>query len=284
MTHSTAPETYRAEPSGAGDGYVDWGAILAGTAIATALSFLLLAFGSAIGLTVVSFEPGQGGSLFWLGIVSGLWFLWVTVTAFGAGGYVAGRLRRPVGGASVDEIEARDGTHGLIVWSVGVIVGAVLAAGGVSGIVGAAGRTTGTLAETASQAVGDDLDYIGGRLLRAQDSGSAEESGQLGEVTTIISRSLETGELEARDRDYLAQMVASRTGETPEQAAARVDDAFAQARQLYDQAIDAAEQARVAAAIAAFVVAASLLVGAVAAYGAATSGGDHRDSGRMLRF
>ena len=90
-------ESYRAEtvaravPGVAG--YVDWPAIFAGTALAVALSFVLLTFGSAIGLSVASFEPGEGVSLRWLAIASGLWFLWVAITGFGAGGYLAGRLQ-----------------------------------------------------------------------------------------------------------------------------------------------------------------------------------------------
>ena len=41
--------------------------------------------------------------------------------------------------------------------------------------------------------------------------------------------------------------------------------------------VDAAEQARVAGAIAAFVIAATLMASAAAAYLAAAVGGDHRD-------
>ena len=132
----------------ASSGYVDWAAILAGTVVALAVSVVLFTFGSAIGLSMVSFEPRDGASLFWLAIVSGLWFIWVAVTSFGAGGYMAGRLRRPAPGASVDEIEVRDGSHGLLVWATGALLGAILAASGVTGAIGAAGRATGTVAQT----------------------------------------------------------------------------------------------------------------------------------------
>ena len=43
--------------------YVDWAAILAGARPSAALSLVLLTFGSAIGLTMVSAEPGEGVSL-----------------------------------------------------------------------------------------------------------------------------------------------------------------------------------------------------------------------------
>ena len=47
--------------------------------------------------------------------------------------------------------------------------------------------------------------------------------------------------------------------------------------EFYAKAVDAAEQARVAGAIAAFVIAATLMASAAAAYLAAAAGGDHRD-------
>ena len=91
----------------------------------------------------------------------GLWFIWVAITSFGAGGYLAGRLRRPVGGANADERETRDGAHGILVWATSALVGAVLATAGVTGVVGAAGSAAGTAAQTAAEAVGGDLDYMG---------------------------------------------------------------------------------------------------------------------------
>jgi hypothetical protein len=259
--------------------YVDWPAIFAGTAVALALSVVLLTFGSAIGLSVVSFDPGEGGSLFWLGIVSGLWFIWVAVTSFGAGGYVAGRMRRPVPGTGIDEVEVRDGTHGLVVWAVGIIVGAMLATLGVTGALGAAGRATGTVAETASQAISGDLGYLGARLMR---SASGEDAAMGGEAVALIGRALRDGEFDPADREFLASEVARRTGQSPEEAAGQVEAAFADARKLYDRAVETAEQARVAAAIAAFLIAATLMTSAAAAYLAAIAGGDHRD--RNLPF
>jgi hypothetical protein len=260
-------------------GYVDWPAILAGTVLAVALSFVLLTFGSAIGLSVVSFEPREGASLFWLAVVSGLWFIWVAITSFGAGGYLAGRLRRPAPGASVDEVEVRDGAHGLLVWATGALLGAVLAASGVTGAISAAGRATGTVAQTAAEAIGGDLDYLGERLVRGATGGDPALRQQAVEA---IRRGLADGEFSPEDRDYLAGIVAQRTGRTPEEAGAAVDAAFAEAKALYDGAIETAEQARVATAIGAFLIAATLLASGAAAYMAAVAGGDHRDRG--VRF
>jgi len=280
VAQSPTPQTIRAEPGRSTDaGYVDWPAIFAGTALAVALSFVLLTFGSAIGLSVASFQPGEGASLVWLGIASGIWFLWVAITSFAAGGYVAGRLRRPIAGGTTDETETRDGAHGVLVWATGALVGAVMATAGVTGVVGAAGKAAGTAAETAAQAVSGDVSYLGSRLLR----GSGGQGGDAGpQAAAVIQRSLASGTLAQEDRDYLAGMIAERTGQTPDQANAQIDAAMAEAKKAYETAVDAAEKTRVATAIAAFVVAATLIASAAAAYFAATTGGDHRD--RNLAF
>lgn len=256
--------------------YVDWPAILAGTVVAIALSFVLLTFGSAIGFSVTSFEPREGASLFWLSVVSGLWFIWVAITSFGAGGYLAGRLRRPVAGASLDEVEVRDGAHGLLVWATGAIVGAMLAASGIGGVIGAAGAAAGTVAQTASQAVGGDLDVISQRLMRTATGGDPAIAT---EARGIILRGLAAGDVPADDRAYIASVVAERTGVPQEEARSRVDAAITDAKALYDKAVDTAEKIGVGTAIAAFLVAATMLCAGAAAYMAAVAGGDHRDRG-----
>lgn len=272
-------DTYRTPPggratdTGLGVSYVDWGAIIAGAVLAVTLSLVLFTFGSAVGLSASSFQPGEGVSLRWFAIASGIWFIWVVITSFGAGGYLAGRMRRRVGSASVDEVEARDGAHGLMVWATGALVAAILGASGISGIVGATGSVAGTAAQTAAEAVGGDVSYMGSRLMQGQGGEQATE---------VLKRTLADGKIGPEDRDYLVQMVAKQTGQPPEQVQAQVDRTVAEAQDLYQKALQTAEQARVAAAIAAFVAAATLMASAAAAYLAAMAGGDHRD--RNLPF
>ena len=106
---------------------MDWPAIIAGAVLATAISFVLITFGSAIGLSMSSAEPGSGVSLSWLAIVAGLWLLWVQISSFLAGGYLTGRLRRRHGDATEHELDIRDGSHGLVMWALGLLVGAMIA-------------------------------------------------------------------------------------------------------------------------------------------------------------
>src|ERR1051326_224898 len=61
---------------------VDWRAVLGGAAIAAGVSFTLIAFGSAIGLSVASTAPTWRDSSAWLWLLSGLFLIFVALCAF----------------------------------------------------------------------------------------------------------------------------------------------------------------------------------------------------------
>ncbi|MDP5308937.1 hypothetical protein [Paracoccus spongiarum] len=79
----------------------------------------------------------------------GLFAFLSMVAIYGLGGYVAGRMRTRTS-TSEDEIEARDGIHGLTVWALGMILSGLLAAGAV----GTGVRTVGSAATSAVEAAG----------------------------------------------------------------------------------------------------------------------------------
>lgn len=258
--------------------YVDWPAIFAGAIFATALSFVLITFGSGIGLSMVSPEPGEGVSMRWFTIAAGIWFVWVAVTSFAAGGYLSGRMRRPIGDATSDEVETRDGAHGVVVWATGALIGAVMAASGVSGLLGASGSVLGAAAETAATAVEGQGDYFANLALRETGADAETLAGIREEVMPVVQRSLIEGEISDEDQQYLIDTIAARTGTDPATVQTQVTAAVDGFRQARDAAAEAADQARIAGVIAAFVIAASLLIGAAAAYSAAVAGGHHRDN------
>lgn len=163
-----------AAPAAASDrSYVDWGAILAGTVVAVALSAVFTAFGAAVGLGSISARPGE-----WLGfgsvILTGLFVVVTMVLAYMAGGYIAGRMRRRVDGSSPEESAARDGIHGLAVWGVGTIAGSIMLASAVSGTLNAAGSAASTAVEAAGSAVGGVAQGVG-----AVAGGAVQGAGQL---------------------------------------------------------------------------------------------------------
>lgn len=105
--------------------YIDVSAILAGAFLALAISGVLSNFGAAIGLAV-SAEHGWTGNTALIGIiVTGAWILWIQLLASLSGGYLSGRMRRPVAGALEHEREIRDGAHGLLVWTVCTVAVAI---------------------------------------------------------------------------------------------------------------------------------------------------------------
>lgn len=124
---------------------VDWAAILAGAAVATAGGLILLGFGAALGLSLASPYDGEGLSPVAFAIAAGLYLLWVQVLSFFSGGYVAARLKARVPGLSEHEADVRDGLHGVLVWAVGVIAAAFIAF-----------ATVGGAAATAKSAEGSD--------------------------------------------------------------------------------------------------------------------------------
>lgn len=247
--------------------YVDWGAIAAGVFISLAVSSVFLAFGSAIGLSVTSFHPSASAPVVGIVIAAGLWLLWVQISSFIGGGYVAGRMRRRIGDAKAHEVEMRDGAHGLIVWAVNIVIGAALATwlalAGVSGAISAASNV-------------GAMDYYTDKLMRSDAvagttavSADTQYNAQIGRIlaTNIAARTFD-----ATDKAYVVREISSRTGLAEADAQKRLDDTVATLKAQ-------AETARRYAVLFAFLTAASLLVSGLAAWWAATAGGKHRDEG-----
>ena len=117
-----------APTGGDGRSYLEWGAVFGGAAIAVAMSVILLQFGAAVGLAVTDSVRSDGGAS-WNVLIAGLWTTLVALAAASAGGYIAGRMRSRFGDAVADEVEFRDGAHGLVVWAVATLgIGVVMAA------------------------------------------------------------------------------------------------------------------------------------------------------------
>src|SRR5260370_30236557 len=91
--------------------YIAWGAVIAGAIAASALTFVLITFGAAIGLAIASPSATWRDTSVALALLSGLWLLLTAVASFALGGYLAGRLRTTWGTASPEEVESPDGIH-----------------------------------------------------------------------------------------------------------------------------------------------------------------------------
>lgn len=267
----------------------DWHAVAGGAAIAAALAFLLMTFGSAVGLTVVSPWYGAGASATTVTVLSAAWFLFVSLLSYLVGGYVAGRLRAKRGDGTIEESMIRDGLHGLGVWGVGVLLTVGVAAFGATTLgAGAAklGQAAATVAgPAANAAAGNASEYLSDTLFRRDQLGGAQlPAGTKAEAGRIIARSIgNEGRIADQDRAYLARVVAATTGVDQAQAEQRVNQVSSEVQRLGNEAKAAADKARRGLAIAGFLTAAAFMIALAAAWIGAGYGGRHREEGTIFR-
>jgi hypothetical protein len=246
--------------------YVHWGPVIAGAVVAAAAFFTLMTFASALGLAIASPSPTWRDGSVALALLSGLWVLLVALGCFGLGGYIAGRVRSSWA-TSVDEVEFRDGTHGLLVWALAVLLGAVLAWATATTFASVGAGTSGLRPAQGEPAV---LTYELDRLFRSERRPDTVDPEARAEAGRILMRGLGRSGLTAEDRTYLTRLVAARTGLSPGDADRRISQVLEDGRR-------AARRARAMAVIVGFMTAASLAAGAAAAWFAAGIGGRHRD-------
>lgn len=168
---------------------VDWPAILAGGVIAAGISFLLLSFGGALGLSLASPFSSSAPAGSTIAMLAVFWFAFAQIYSFGVGGYVAGRLRGPANdGANREETEFRDGIAGLIVWASALLISAMLVANTAAGVAQVAGegvsRAAGSAASAAASGITSSLpstlpnaDYLTDVFVRATEPGSSDGAG-----------------------------------------------------------------------------------------------------------
>ena len=186
-------------------------------------------------------------------------------------------FRSAANDAEPQEAAVRDGTHGLVVWALSALLGAMIAAGGISAI----GKTGGELAKSGVMAatgiVGAASDYAVDDLTRNQVAGTPLDADTRAQIGRIILRAGSDGQLSTSDRAYLVRTLATSASITPAEAETRIVTMLAQANAAIEKAKLAAEKARRSAILIAFLTAASLAIAAAASWWAATLGGKHRD-------
>ena len=243
--------------------YLQWTPVIAGALAATALSLILITFAAAVGLGVSSTAPTWRDASAALWLLSGLYLILQAIVSFGFGAYIAGRLRRPFGAGPSDEVESRDGLHGLAVWALAVVLGSMVA-----GFIGAATFNRALPPAANNSAAEPLLSYELDRLFRsARRPPNVDLRSDRAEAGRILLTSSGHDGVSSDDRAYLIQLVGSTTGLDAER---RVDNGIANAK-------TAITRSRRSTIILAFSLATALLLGAVAAWAAACSGGRHRD-------
>jgi hypothetical protein len=305
-------DNYQTQISG-----VSWGAIFAGSAAAAVLSLVLLVLGTGLGFSLVSPWAHNGIGATTFGITTILWVTLTSLLASGMGGYLAGRLRTKWIDVHKDEVYFRDTAHGFLAWAVATLATATLLTSAIGSIVSgglqASASMAGGVASTAMTAAGGAMStgsemmksdanngpmgYFVDSLFRRDMAGAdlssmndterdaskyAATNGSSSEVTRILRNALHTGELSENDVQYISQLVAQRTGQSPQDAKKRVNDIYAQLKTTLNDAElaarEAADKARKASAYAALWLFISLFLGAFIASWMATYGGRRRDA------
>jgi hypothetical protein len=250
--------------------YIQWGPTFGGGLVAAAVFFVLISFAAAIGLAVSSVSPTWRDTSVGLVVLSGAWVVLTAVGSFALGGYITGRIRQ-TWRTNPDEVHFRDGLHGLVVWSVAVIIGVALTWGSAATINASTSKSS--LVNPVSSTVNTSdsepsfLTFELDRLFWSDNRQQATDAQTRAQAGRILERGLGKRDLAKDDHDHLAQLVAARTGLPQADADRRVAQVLSESR-------DAAAKARQSAVILAFTLAAA---GAAAAWGAAVIGGRHRD-------
>jgi hypothetical protein len=249
--------------------FLQWTPVVAGAFVASAVSLILIAFGTALGMGITSSSPTWRDTSASLTIAAGLYLLVTALVSFGIGGYMAGRLReRWDPAATRDIIEFRDGTHGLVSWALAVIITGVIAATSAATVASKAVQPgTSTFAAAGEPLVAYELD----KLFRGDRRPMEGEFVYRAEAARILLTAGGRQGVTADDRAYLVQLVSNRTGLSPADAERRVTTEIT-------AAAIAVRKARRTGVILGFSTAAALLAGAAAAWYAAYNGGRHRDN------
>lgn len=245
---------------------LQWTPIVVGALTATALSSILITFAATVGLGVSSAAPTWRDASWALWLLSGIYLVLQALISFGCGGYIAGRTQVPLDLSNDEEVERRDGLHGIAAWALTVVLGVLLAA-----FIGMAASRPSALTAPPSAAEPSVLSYEIDQLFRTgRRPANVDLTPARAEAGRILLTSSGHSEVAAEDRSYLIQMVSGATGLTGADAERRVDNVISDSKK-------AIGKARASTIILAFSIATALLLGAAAAWAGAEAGGRHRD-------
>jgi len=123
---------------------VSWAAILAGAAVASAVSLMLFVLAAGLDLASFSLATLRRGSAA-LTVMAAITLIVTQWIASGVGGYITGRLRTRWTGTHTHEVFFRDTAHGFITWAVATLFMAVGLGSAASSLIGADLRGGATL-------------------------------------------------------------------------------------------------------------------------------------------
>lgn len=198
--------------------YMQWGPAVAGALVAAALAFVLHTFAAAIGLAVSSSVPTWRDSSLMLQLLSGLYLVFAAILAFGVGGYLAGRMRSPIAGSD-DEIEFRDGSNGILVWSIAIVLTVLMTWAAAQSVARVAAPSPGSPGAAQSVAGENLIAYDLDQLFRAdRRPQNVDLAYARSEASRILLTAAGHAGITPDDRAYLIRLTAAHTGLQPLEA------------------------------------------------------------------
>jgi Protein of unknown function (DUF2795) len=265
---------------------ISWGAVLAGAVVAVATTLLLSLLGAAMGASSIHALDTTSTDLANYGIGAAIWEIINLALSMAFGGYVAARLS-----GTHSHLDAE--LHGITVWGVAVLLGSVLLAQAVSGLLGMAWQSAGSVvshavggtgaisgvlpAEANPQAM---IDRLQQSLGNSGDPTTMSREQISTEIAALVGKNIPNGNLSEPDRNRLVDLVAARSGVTKEEAARRVtameNDVKATLAQAGQKARAAADDVARTTATAARALFTALVLGLLAALVGAWIGTRHK--------
>src|SRR6516165_6060889 len=169
-TTAAYPSDETQYPAGARTGWrrsysrISWGSVLAGAVVAGASVILLSLLGVAIGAGGLHFTQTTASDVASYGLGAGIWTAVNLILSLAFGGYVAARLS-----GTHSHLDAE--LHGITVWAVALLFLTVL-------LTQAIGSILGTVASTASTAVGGASSLAGAVAKEVGSSGLLDQLQQ----------------------------------------------------------------------------------------------------------
>jgi len=228
---------------------ISWGAVLAGAVVALATTILLSLLGAAIGAGSIRPLDTTSAELAHYGTGARIWEIINLALSMAFGGYVAARL-------SGTHSHLDGELHGLTMWGVATLLGSVLLAHALSGMIGMVGQGASSVVDRAVGEAGAIfgagavdrtavIDRLEQSLSNSGDPTTMNREQIGAELATLIRTRLVNGSLSDSDHNRLVALVAAQFGVTNEEAARRVTrlegdvrTTLAQAEQRADAAAD----------------------------------------------
>lgn len=252
---------------------VAWQSILAGAFAATALSVILLFLGSGLGLATMSPWDPSDYTAMEFSITAAIWLIIMQWVSSAMGGYISGRLRTKWTGLHTDEVLFRDTAHGFMAWAVATVITVAVLTSAMSSIAGGAAKVASTAhAQNQKSVMTDPVSYYVDGLYRSTKANTTSDAARA-ETTRIVLKGVKNESFSDTDKNYLADLIAARTGLSRTEAVSRVNAMETD----IENAKAAAEKARKSGATFALLTFLSLVIGAFIASVAGAIGGRHRD-------